>query len=92
MNENSNVSYLLKVLKISSEILKTNDDISETEKQHLINIIQTVLDVLTREVIHDEHQQQDHVSFLKDIDLLHPMSFLNMKTLPFFICKGWLRF
>ena len=81
-NNTTDDSFLLKLLKLSSELV-VNEHVTEMERAHVLRIMQTAIDIL------DEHTGTD--DYTDDLDFLHPVSFLNMSIVPYFICKSWVR-
>ena len=80
-NNTTDDSFLLKLLKLSSELV-VNEHVTEMERTHVLRIMQTAIDIL-------EHTDTD--DYTDDLDFLHPVSFLNMSIVPYFICKSWVR-
>ena len=90
--EETKIEALLKMLNITTDILKNNPTLNTKDQQECLNIIGNILEQLNS----DSDLTPEHVHFIENIlhqmDALKPLSYMYVRTVPFFIYKSWVRF
>ena len=83
---------LLKMLRICADMLSKNPNLGYIETQECFRIMENIIKTLNDKA--DISPEKKHVlqKFLDELDALHPLSYMDVKTVPFFICKSWVRF
>ena len=89
---NQKTESLLKMLKICSDMLSKNPNLGYIETQECFRIMENIIQNLNNK--EDLSSEKKHIvqKFLDELDALHPLSYIDVKTVPFFICKSWVRF
>ena len=83
---------LLKMLRVCADMLSKNPNLGYIETQECFRIMENIIKNLNKKG--DESPEQKHIlqKFLDELDALHPLSYIDVKTVPFFIYKSWVRF
>ena len=83
---------LLKMLNKAADILKNNKDLNSNERQEVLDIIRKILEELNNDSELSFGNRRFIENIVHEMDVLKPLSYMHVKTVPFFICKSWVRF
>ena len=90
--EHTKTDGLLKMLNKAADILKNNKDLNSNERQEVLDVIRKILEELNNdsELLFGNRHFIENI--VHEMDLLKPLSYMHVKTVPFFIYKSWVRF
>ena len=81
---------IVKLMKVCVNTLN-NDSLDKLEREECFRILETLIKIIYTEKV-DTTPSEDPIELLmNELDLLRPLSFFNMNSVPFFIVKSWLR-
>ena len=83
---------LLKMLNKAADILKNNKDLNSNERQEVLDVIRKILEELNNDSELSFGNRRFIENIVHEMDVLKPLSYMHVKTVPFFICKSWVRF
>ena len=83
---------LLKMLNKAADILKNNKDLNSNERQEVLDVIRKILEELNNYSELSFGNRRFIENIVHEMDVLKPLSYMHVKTVPFFICKSWVRF
>ena len=90
--EHSKTDGLLKMLNKAADILKNNKDLNSNERQEVLDVIRKILEELNNDSELSFGNRRFIENIVHEMDVLKPLSYMHVKTVPFFICKSWVRF
>jgi H2-forming N5,N10-methylenetetrahydromethanopterin dehydrogenase-like enzyme len=90
--EHMKTDGLLKMLNKAADILKNNKDLNSNERQEVLDIIRKILEELNNDSELSFGNRRFIENIVHEMDVLKPLSYMHVKTVPFFICKSWVRF
>ena len=90
--ENAKTDELLKMLNKAADILKNNETLDRKERQDVLDILQNILEELNNDSELSFGNRHFIENIVHEMDLLKPLSYMHVKTVPFFIYKSWVRF
>ena len=90
--EHTKTDGLLKMLNKAADILKNNKDLNSNERQEVLDIIRKILEELNDDSELSFGNRRFIENIVHEMDVLKPLSYMHVKTVPFFICKSWVRF
>ena len=90
--ENAKTDELLKMLNKAADILKNNETLDRKERQDVLDILRNILEELNNDSELSFGNRRFIENIVHEMDVLKPLSYMHVKTVPFFICKSWVRF
>ena len=90
--DHSKTDGLLKMLNKAADILKNNKDLNSDERREVLDIIRKILEELNDDSELSFGNRRFIENIVHEMDVLKPLSYMHVKTVPFFICKSWVRF
>ena len=90
--EHTKTEGLLKMLNKAADILKNNKDLNSNERQEVLDVIRKILEELNNDSELSFGNRRFIENIVHEMDVLKPLSYMHVKTVPFFICKSWVRF
>ena len=90
--EHMKTDGLLKMLNKAADILKNNKDLNSNERQEVLDVIRKILEELNNDSELSFGNRRFIENIVHEMDVLKPLSYMHVKTVPFFICKSWVRF
>jgi len=90
--EHTKTDGLLKMLNKAADILKNNKDLNSNERQEVLDVIRKILEELNNDSELSFGNRRFIENIVHEMDVLKPLSYMHVKTVPFFICKSWVRF
>ena len=90
--EHTKTDGLLKMLNKAADILKNNKDLNSNERQEVLDVIRKILEELNDDSELSFGNRRFIENIVHEMDVLKPLSYMHVKTVPFFICKSWVRF
>ena len=90
--ENAKTDGLLKMLNKAADILKNNETLDRKERRDVLDILRNILEELNNDSELSFGNRHFIENIVHEMDLLKPLSYMHVKTVPFFIYKSWVRF